>query len=192
MKRIYFIILLIFLTANSNSTFCQSFTFIAETVDKVYWKETSYMCSISPLSSLTGYKSVYKELSDCEVDFDRPVFKDKNYTAYWTIIGNRLYLYDVDYLCAFDNDSKCNLVNIEKFINTKFSKKNLSESDRKDEHLKNGVIPAVWFTGTLYIKRDPNKGEHFWKNEYRNEKFTRLVFDKGHLIEEKTVSNMNE
>jgi hypothetical protein len=44
----------------------------------------------------------------------------------------------------------------------------------------------------LYIKRFPNEGENALENEYGNEKFTRLVFDKGHLIEEKTVSNMNE
>jgi hypothetical protein len=72
----------------------------------------------------------------------------------------------------------------------KFSKDNLSKSDKK--RYKNGVIPATWFTDTLYIKRFPNKGEDGMSPEYNRAAFIRLVFKKGILTDEKKMTSMNE
>jgi hypothetical protein len=193
MKHICFFILIIFFTINTNCVVCQMFkvsSFHANTIDNIYWKGTKYMCDISPLSSLTGYKSVYKEYDICEINFGLPMSQDKNYSADWAIIGNMLYLFDVEFICSHDNDKKLNPDNIEKFLNTKFSKELLSRYDYKDEFLKNGVIPAVWFTDTLYIKRFPNQSENWVECDYKCEDFTCLVFDKGRLIKESLVKNI--
>jgi hypothetical protein len=138
------------------------------------------MCNISPLSLLNGYEHVYREKDNCETHFAIPKSQDKNYAAYWTIIDSMLYLYDVTYECATDSkDYKLNIDNIERFLFKKFSKNLLSESDKKDERFKNGVIHALWFTNTLYIKRLPKDGEDFRDKKYKSEKISRLVFEKG-------------
>jgi hypothetical protein len=110
----------------------------------------------------------------------------------WTIIDNILYLYDIKYVCAKDSAeyNNMNLNNIEEFLKTKFSKDILPISVKKNEHFKNGVIPEVWFSDTLYIKRHPKKGEFYLNSEYKNEPFTRLIFKEGRLIGKKTVLGM--
>jgi hypothetical protein len=180
----------------ANNTYCQlkrsfSSVFFAGTVDNFHWKKTDCMCNISPLSSISGYDTVYNDRESCRINYGIPMRLDKNYQAHWTIINNMLYLYDVVYMCARDSSSlNLNHDNIEKFLNTKFSKNILSRADK--ELYKNGVIPAKWFTGKLYIKRFPKREEYAFGNDYQSEEFLCLVFNKGHLIEEKTVSNMNE
>ncbi|MDR3252643.1 MAG: hypothetical protein LBT35_03660 [Tannerella sp.] len=156
------ILLLAFLTISINSALCQNFR--ANTNDKIYWNGTKYMCSISPLSPLTGYKSVYKELPSCEIESALPIFQDKNYSAWWAIVDNKLYLFDILNICGAISSKE----NIEKFLNAKFSKNPLPESARKDAYFKNGVIYAEWFTGMISIKRLPKKASfmivHIKKN----------------------------
>jgi hypothetical protein len=103
-----------------------------------------------------------------------------------------MYLHDVKCICASDSIGYHHpgRKNFEKFLNAKFSRNLLPENARKDERYKSGVIPAVWFTDVLYIKRFPEKGESGWSDEYKNEKFTRLTFNKGRLMGETVVSYM--
>jgi hypothetical protein len=156
MKCKYFFLIITCLIFSTNSLSQKNKSFFAYTFDEIYWKKTRYMCNTSPLSAYIGirppllsyseyneYKSVYKELPNCEMHSELPRYMEKNYSALWTIIDSILYLYDADYICAFDSGLKCNLVNIEKFLNTRFSKKSLSGFDKKDKRFKNGVIPAV-------------------------------------------------
>jgi hypothetical protein len=194
MKHTGFFILLIFLTISTNSILCQKNKsyFFARTVDEIYWKDTSYMCSISPLSILTGYESLYRERGICEISFGIPMAQDKNYAAYWTVIDGMLYLCDVKYICSSDSNYTPKRNGIEKFLKTKFSKKNLSKSDSEDERFKKGVIPAVWFSDTLYIKRFPRKDEYAWGRYFKKGKFFRLIFEKGRLTDEKIVSSMGK
>jgi hypothetical protein len=187
-----FLLIIIFFSLSTNyKALSQTkiYPFFAETDDDFYWKETRFMCDISPLSLLSSYKYIYEEYGDCEINYGLPMFQDKNYLAFWTIIDSMLYLYDVKNDCTHDSSEYNNFKpdNIEKFLNAKFSKDFLPVSERENERFKNGVIPAIWFTDTLYIKRYPKEGEHYWESEYDNESFTRLVFDKGRLMEEKQV-----
>jgi hypothetical protein len=169
----------------------QSF-FFAKTVDNFHWKGTDYMCNISPLSSISGYDTVYNDKEQCRINYGMPMIQDKNYQALWTIINDVLYLYDVVFMCARDSSSlKLDYDNIEKFLNAKFLKKSLSKADKKNELYKNGVIPAKWFTGKLYIKRFPKREEYAFGNDYRSEEFLCFVFEKGRLIEEKGVTSMD-
>jgi hypothetical protein len=183
------LLLLFFFSANKSLSQTKIYSFAAHTNDEVYWKDTRYMCDISPLSYFTGYEYVYGDYDICETYSTLPKYPDKNYIAHWTIIDDMLYMYDVKNACAiFENDDdKLDNSFIEMFLKVKFSKDFLSETDKKNERLKNGVIPAIWFTDTLYIKRYPKEGENSWRDEYRLESFTRLIFDKGHLIDEELV-----
>jgi hypothetical protein len=166
------------------------------------------MCGISPLSPLSGYDTVYKGFSHCEAFFTIPVMQDKNYYAWWTIVDNKLFLYGVQSFCQVhgrddshlrrkvitkdnrerfvtDYDISLYLLDfdrMEKFLNVKLSKELLPSSERKKERYKNGVIHAVWFTGVLFLKRFPRDDEPFGSQEYHDEPFIRLEFDKGHLI----------
>jgi hypothetical protein len=203
MKNLKFPILLTFIILSANSVFSQEYrpNFYANTIDELHWKGTSFMCSVSPLSSFFslspsgGYETICKDLPSYHLDyFSLPVSADKNYIAFWTIINKQLYLFNVTGYAPVDSnhivDNNIYFDRIEKFLFMKFSKDNLSKSDRK--RYENGVIPAMWFTDTLYIKRFPNKDEDGLSTEYNNTEFIRLVFEKGILTEEKKVTGMNE
>jgi hypothetical protein len=162
----------------------------------LYWKDTMFMCNDSPLSLFTGYDSVFREYNDCRIDYEGILkVSDKNYYAFWTIIDNMLYLYDVKYACARDSIEYKNFKrdSIETFLNAKFSRDILPKSAKKDEHFKNGVIPAVWFSDTLYIKRNLELREVRESDiEYLNEPFTCLIFKERRFVGEKIVSSMNK
>jgi hypothetical protein len=165
------------------------YSFWANTEDDFYWNGTKYLCDVSPLYQLGGYKDVYDGFGDCHHFYGIPKSQDKNYIAFWTIIDDMLLLYDVRKSCAIPESGDDNLDAgyIEKFLNAKFSKDFLPIPARKDERFKNGVIPAVWFTDTLYIKRHPDGKKWYDLDKYNKESFTRLTFDKGRLMEEKQV-----
>jgi hypothetical protein len=192
MKYKYIYLLLFFLS--TSIAICQKNdsikTFFAKTVDVFFIRDVYYLINISPLSSLSGYKSVYKEEGCIFVNYSGPLVQDKNYDAFWTIIDNKLCLYDVESIDFSDTKPKLDIKNMEDFLKTKFSKDNLPESIKKNERFKNGVIPAVWFSDTLYIKRVPRKEEDCWAPDYQYEPFTRLIFKEGRLIGKKTVTSM--
>jgi hypothetical protein len=155
------------------------------------------MCSISPLASFSSsyrrdYKSLYDDLPSYECVYSHlPRTTDKNYVVSWTIINKHLFLFDVGTYISIGCDSfNIDTERIEKFLGMKFSKNDLSIFDKK--RYENGVIPARWFSGTLYIKRFPQGFKDADDYEYRNAAFTRLAFEKGILIEEKNVTRMNE
>jgi hypothetical protein len=199
MKSLRFILLTVMMASSTKIAFCQENqpNFYANTVDGLNWKGTYFMCSVSPLSSFFSlspqgdYKSLYKDLFTLIYTHSSlPQIEDKNYVASWTVINRHLYLYDIMPHISIDTVQNIDLGRIEKFLFMKFSKDNLSRSDRR--RYKNGVIPATWFTDTLYIKRFPDKGEKTDSFEYNNAAFIRLVFEKGILTEEKKVTDMNE
>jgi hypothetical protein len=190
--------------------------FFGRTIDKIYWEGTQYMCSISPLSPLPGYDTVYNENPRGQAFFTIPVMLEKNYYAWWTVVNRKLFLYGVQsffevrdsshlrrkihlkdttvtYLPELDSSFyELDFGKMEKFLNVKASRKLLPSRERKNERYKDGVIHAAWFTGALFLKRFPRDDEPFGSYEYYNEPYFRLDFRKGRLIRATVVTSMSE
>jgi hypothetical protein len=154
-----------------------------KTIDELYLNDTLYYMSKSPLSHFNKFDSVYSEFMFCVYDDHIPIFIDKNYIAKWIILDDQLLLYNVLNHCESDSTKiQMPLVNMERFLKVKFSKK--ADYVKSSKMLKHGVIPAVWFTDTLFVKKFPDTFVYF---SYYNKYDKVLVFDKGLLINSEDV-----
>jgi len=186
MKK-YMLLLLLF----SLSMFCVNGQSIHEklkqmyrTIDYLYLNDTLlFMLNKSPLSVLNKFDSVYAEFGYCSYESDFVIdVPDKNYQAAWIVINDELYLFDIVNDC--DVRKLLPLKYMEKFLNLKFSKSKVKYYIQQSKTVKQGVIPAVWFSDTLYIKKCPSdlKGWDYYETyDYR------LIFYKGRLLQAQKV-----
>jgi len=181
MKQNLFIFYMMFVCVNA---YGQAFFSKYRTIDDLYLNDStcSYI-SKSPLSCFNRFDSIYSDFGYCinEVDV-RPGFQDKNYIAHWIIINRKLFLLDIQNDCFLHK--KMPLKTMERFVGAKFikSKSIIGNSSRILEH---GVLPAYWFSDTLYIKKWSN--EMFEPANYYDTYDLCLIFDKGQLIKEINV-----
>ena len=113
-----------------------------------------------------------------------PVELDKNYKAKWVIFDRTLYLYDVEILdSANKNPNKKKL--LETFVGNKFQKKPELLAKFPQE-----VLFASWFSGNLYLKRQPVQGETYGDCMYQCESFRKISFKNGKVVGREEVSSM--
>jgi hypothetical protein len=218
MKSLKLAVLIIF-TIFSEASFCQVLKlnpperegFRGETHDAMYWNDTRFNMSKSPLSSFEDFKNIYSNIPTIILDFTVPIRADKNYSVIWAIEKNYLYLYDVSFDIDFttygtDSFYYANYPQyrqaIEKLTERKFVKRNFSlpvegkdtvvmMEDRPIPIHINGVkskdtvvMKATWFSDTLYVKQfDFNYGTS-------KEPFYRMIFERGKLIQVDMVTKM--
>jgi len=149
--------------------------FFGLTNDVIYWEGVEYMCSESPLSEFDGYKTIFGELESEQNDPESPVDLDKNYKVKWIIKDRTLFLHDVEILNKSEKYRNKRKV-LEKLTKRKFEK-NLNLFPEIPE----GVIFASWFSGEIYLKRQPAQGETYCDCMYRCENFIKLTFQDGKL-----------
>ena len=170
----------------------QKVEFFGDTFDELLLNDTTYMCSISPLSVLKNYKNVFPKDLDVEVFTLAPIRNEKNYVALWQIENHQLYLCNIKFhreeaqkyykdttFFGFDRDPALNELykneyanrfkTIENFLNRKFE---------TVPSLNKKAILADWYSGILYIKRIP-KDCAFYNNSYEYEPFYKLIIEKG-------------
>ena len=159
--------------------------FWGQTIDVIYWDNVEYMCGQSPLSDFEHYKTILGSLTTEKYNPEVPVELDKNYKATWIIKDKRLFLVDVEILDGSENypDNYYDRRKlIEKLTNRKFQP-DLNLFSQYPE----GVMFASWFSGFIYIKRQPEPGESYCDCMYQCENFKELGFRNGRLIHEEVA-----
>jgi hypothetical protein len=191
------------LSTTSNQWISESFS--GDSNDDMIWNDTRFMCSESPLSTFANYKSIFPNVGEFISQAYLPTnINEKNYWVKWTIIDNKLYLFDVD--CHKDNISEQEYANrykvIEKFTRRKY--KQLPSQDQKvliedwRSEILEKVMFADWYSGTLHIKRYPIEIKYIEGCDskcyeaiicnYDCEHFDKIVFEKGKI---KSIEKVN-
>ena len=147
-----------------------------------------YMCSISPLSHFEHYETVFGNLSMDTSDPESPVITEKNYKAKWRLFDKTLYLSEIEIIEGPENNSE-KYKTIEKLTSRSFDK-HMSKVPHEAENFPNGGLYASWFSGFLYLKRQPTTDECYCDCMYRCERYKMLVFYRGELIYEREVDQM--
>ena len=155
--------------------------FFGLTNDVINRDGVEYMCSESPLSEFKGYKTIFGDIKSEQHDPESPVDLDKNYKVKWIIKDRLLYLYDVEILNQPEKYPDKRKV-LEKLTKRKFEK----NPDFFPENSE-GVMFASWFSGEIYLKRQPVQGETYCDCMYRNEAFKKLTFNEGRLVREEKM-----
>ena len=159
--------------------------FFANTYDEVKWNDTIFMCSMSPLCFFDNYRKIYPNIPFFHVQSSQPKFQDKNYTANWTIVNDRLYLYDIEFFSQrfylnkkeskiFDEEYPIRFQAIEQLTGKKF---------QQDKSLDKEVIFADWFSGTMYLKRYQDDDDKSSVDcDYLCEPYHKITFQNGKIV----------
>lgn len=155
-----------------------------------------YLINKSPLAHFSEYRSIYSadpnDIITYRVLYNPPRpygwegVSEKQYIATWVLFDNRLYLCRVE-IHGERKDDKFLYPPMEKLVRKTFSKKNISNIDIPDPFY--GLMPAKWFTDTLFIKKANPLENPLPANEWQVKPYQRLIFKKGKLISTETVAN---
>ncbi|MFV0378780.1 MAG: hypothetical protein ACK5JD_15925 [Mangrovibacterium sp.] len=169
---------------------------LLKTSDELYIGDnpSKYLISKSPLSFFKGYKSAYRNDSLITIignPFPSPPYgafghSEKEYVALWILLNSELFLCEIYFPFIF-KDNKEIYPPIEKFTGKYFLHNNIPNN----EGLKRiyGLMPATWFTDTLYVKKANPELEPMLPIEWKKEHYLRMIFDKGQLISTEIIAN---
>ena len=158
-----------------------SLSFWGQTVDVIQRDDVEYMCSQSPLSDFEDYKTLFGNLTTEKYNPEAPIDVDKNYKAKWVLKDKTLFLVDVETLSGAENYPG-KRKRIEKLTGQKFQPDTNLFSQYPE-----GVMFASWFSGFIYVKRQPKSGESYCDCMYQCERSKELGFRNGRLIHEEEV-----
>ena len=164
-----------------------SYGFWGQTIDVILWNNVEYMCSQSPFSDFQGYKSIFGELNVEKYNPEAPVVLDKNYKAKWIIFDNGLYLYDIEVLIGGEKYQDKALL-LETLTKSKFML--YSDSQSQAGVFQKKVMLASWFSGFIYLKRQPEPGENYCDCLYQRESFIKLSFKNGRIMNQGIISSI--
>ncbi|WP_157278842.1 MULTISPECIES: hypothetical protein [Proteiniphilum] len=170
----------------------------------IYNDNDKYLMNDSPLSFFEGFKKIYQNHKFLEYRvlttdvFGTTGFDDKIFQCIWFIKNKQLYLANILF-----NDSEIDDVEkgrkdqyliMEQLTGEKFNThyKYISLGGRKIH----GLMPATWFTDTLFVKKafNPKRGldyESYEKNfeNWMESAYLQMVFEKGKLVDMKGIAN---
>lgn len=112
---------------------------------------------------------------------------EKEYIATWLLLNTQLYLCRVHFPFEGKRDDKIVYPPMEKFTGKRFNRKNIPEIEIKE--CMYGLMPASWFTDTLYIKKANTKMEPLSRDEWQRMHYLRMIFNKGKLVSTEIVAN---
>ncbi len=155
-----------------------------------------YLINKSPLAYFNGYKSIYRDdplmvLISLSSEYPPPPYgsegvSEKEYIATWVLLNNQLYLCNI-WIRFIYRDDKFLYPPMEKLVGKAFSKKNISKIDIPIPFY--GLMPATWFTDTLFIKKANQREKPLQADEWQVKPYLRLIFKKGKLVSTETVAN---
>ena len=155
-----------------------------------------YLINKSPLAHFSGYRSIYSADPNDVITYivfytpPRPYgwegVCEKQYIATWVLFDNRLYLCRVE-IHEERKDDEFLYPPMEKLVRKTFSKKNISNIDIPVSFY--GLIPARWFTDTLFVKKANQIKMPLPADEWQVKPYQRLIFKKGKLVSTETVAN---
>ncbi len=190
MKNVFWSIVLIFFSwgamaqERGNSFPALSFARKYQTSDFLWWNDNRYLMDQSMLCNFQGYQDIFPEISMAEVFASFPIMQEKNYYVNWILWKGFVYVARVDAYAVKDEEQRKELIKkVEKLVGKRFVPNRRIKTE-KDFLLENGVIPATWVNGVVYIKKlDKPRGEGWW--EY----YQAILIEKGQL---KSVRNIGE
>jgi len=185
---------------------------LLKTSDELYIGDHAdkYLMNKSPLSFFKGYKSIFggdskepKKNQGSEksknymistfvipypaVRFGEVGYSEKEYTAYWILLDEQLYLCKIDFPDSLNKEQTVYPA-MEKFTGVCFSKRNAPSNDGLGEIY--GLMPATWFTDTLYVKKAVTKEDPFMPlDSWEVKPYLQMTFNKGKLTSKKIVDN---
>ena len=149
--------------------------FYGQTIDVIHWDNVEYMSSQSPLSHFDSYRDIFGSLTTDTYIPEAPLELDKNYQAKWFIKDSVLYLHDIEILEGADRYPD-RYKNIEALTGRSFKE---PSGDLKKYCER--YMAAGWFTGFIFVKRQPDPGETYCDCMYQEESFKVLFFINGYL-----------
>ncbi len=186
---------------------------LLKTSDELYIGDHAdkYLMNKSPLSFFKGYKSIFggdskenkepKEIKKpkgiifiTESITPYPAIRygsvgksEKDYTAYWILLDEQLYLCKIDFPDSVMKEQTA-YSDMEKFTGMRFSKRNAPSNDGLGEIY--GLMPATWFTDTLYVKKAVTKEDPFMPlDSWEVKPYLQMILNKRKLISKETVDN---
>lgn len=181
--------------ARALDTTNHSFVPVVKTSDYLFWNGQKYLMSFSPLHFFKGYRDLYPDLPFTISTFIYATrgSEDKRYAAVWIIQNDSIYLADIDfhplYLDTFPPQEKLpppkeKLIGImEDFLGAKFQADlRFDKPQPYDKQSVNGIIPARWVDGWLYIKRIQRIEQETLTEWRETVPFLLLKFQKGKLL----------
>ncbi len=184
-------------TASNTLATCANLNIIAKTVDKLYIESDSsfYLMLKSPLDQFDNYKNLYDDFPKVQmveytVSAGEVLPLDNRYYCWWSLKNNMLYLGDILFFSldngninyVFPNNKHYRLM--EKLTDVAFDKSlpALPNFYNRSSTFKNeGMMPALWFSDTLFVKERRKYDEDYelWKEKPCKQ----LIFKRGKLQE---------
>lgn len=176
------------------------------TADKLYRNGKRHYMSVSPLAAFDGYLDLYPQVPNplgyhesWDVTYGDRMAREKNYSVTWKIADGKLYLSDLyfftldipeyDYKDYFKPDENARFTAIEKLTGKKFDRS--SHVARIKPQSPYGVIPATWFSDTLYIMEQLDPFDIASPDNSGKPQVFRLVFSSGCLINTKKLNDVH-
>lgn len=161
----------------------------------IYNDSDKYLMSYSPLSHFDGYKKIYENHNFpndpvlISSEFGTSGFGDKVYLCIWLIKNKQLYLANI-----FFNYSEID--DVEKRRRDRFPIMEEFTGELFDQRYKMllggrkiyGLMPATWFTDTIFVKRAYNSNNINYE-EWVRSAYLQMIFEKGILMDMKGIPN---
>ena len=155
-----------------------------------------YLMNKSPLSHFDGYRSIYSEDRSMIITHGTPFpsppygsegVSEKEYTATWLLLNTQLYLCRVHFPFERKRDDKTVYPPMEKFTGKRFNRKNIPDIEIGEWIY--GLLPATWFTDTLYVKKANTEKDHLYREVWQRRHYLRMIFNKGKLVSTEVMAN---
>ncbi|MDD4697834.1 MAG: hypothetical protein PHR52_09905 [Fermentimonas sp.] len=190
--RLLFIVLIPLSLFSQNREFVllhDEFSYLLNTSDElyIYGDNSNYLMNKSPLSYFKGYKSLYSDNDGLvivvEADFLGASGRrsEKEYEAVWLLKNKQLYLCKIFFWSSRQTDEST-YQKMEKFTRQSFNKKTFNISAPEDIY---GLMPAKWFSDTLYVK----KANRILSRTWQEKPYHKLIFKKGKLVSSEIIAN---
>lgn len=178
-----------------------NFLILSNTNDQLYWENECYLMNRFPLSFFPGYDSLYCSVPTVDCIYwltigDHSLASEKNYSIDWMLIDSVLYLGRINFY-AIGTDQKAKgyfpfneqYKKMEKLTGIRFA----SQSGLFTRPLQIGplgIMPATWFTGTLYVQKIKDRNEPL--DDWTKKSFWRILFRRGKLVAVDEIDRQNK
>lgn len=112
---------------------------------------------------------------------------EKEYIATWLLINTQLYLCRIHFPFERKRNDEIVYPLMEKFTGKCFKRKNIPNIEISGPIY--GLMPADWFTDTLYVKKANPKKEPLNRDIWQKKQYMRMIFNKGKLVSTEVVEN---
>lgn len=163
----------------------------ASVSDYLYFEDDAekHLINNSPLSFFPWKEKAFDKFSEIQMAEYRPLYggllgHSGKYNIIWLVKNKKLYMSDL-HLYTADLKPE-HIKHIEKLTGRKFNR-SYADADSKTPIGEYGILPATWFTDTLYVKkiRKPKDDIDVWKMK----PYKQLIFEKGELVSIKEIFN---